>query len=306
MTKFPSSPFADPSRLAATVQDVSKSSAEKPASLRGNLRVVSTTVDGHKVSYTVGGSGPTVVLLHGWGLGHRAYRPGLRRLAECGFSVVAPALPGFGGTPELPVDQRNFSGYAAWVVRFVEALQIRRAVFVGHSFGGGVAIQTAECQPGLVSTLVLLNSVGAPWRATKAGDQPMAKRPMWSWGLNIPSDVVSLLGHVGSAMPSVLEDLVPNVLRNPLGVVRIGKIAREADLVDSLREVRRRNVPITIVHSIDDGVIPKTSFEYLCKTAAVEGLVVEGNHSWPMTAPESFADVVATAARRYSARASVA
>jgi pimeloyl-ACP methyl ester carboxylesterase len=275
------------------------------SAVRRSIRVLTVRVDGHDVRYSSGGSGPTVLFLHGWGLGHNAYRPGLRRLAEAGLSVVAPALPGFGGTPELPAAQQNFAGYAAWVIRFMQALRIRHATVVGHSFGGGVAIQTAESQPAMVRSLVLLNSVGAPWRAKKTRDQPMAERPFWSWGINIPSDVVALLGHIGSAMPSVLEDLVPNVVRNPLGVARVGKIARQADLVEALVEVRRRNVPITIVHSLDDGVIPRSSFECLCRAASVNGIVVTGNHSWPMTDPEKFREIVTRAALR-SSHASVA
>ena len=269
-----------------------------------DVRILTTIVDGHRVRYTAGGHGQTIILLHGWGLGHNAYRRGLRRLAQAGFSVVAPALPGFGGTPDLRPEERNFEGYAGWVTRFAQALKVRRAVLVGHSFGGGVSIQTTQLQPGLVRSLVLLNSVGAPWRNGREGNEPMADRPMWSWGLHIPSDVVSLLGHAGSAMPSVLEDLVPNVLRNPFGVARVGKIARTADLLEALTDVKRRHIPITIVHSEDDGIIPESSFDVLCRTAGVTGITVAGNHSWPLTDPDVFCDIVVKAS--YAQRSSVA
>ena len=278
--------------------------SDSPFDRPADVRILTTIVDGHRVRYTAGGHGPTIILLHGWGLGHNAYRRGLRRLAQAGFSVVAPALPGFGGTPDLGPEARNFAGYAGWVTRFAQALKIRRAVLVGHSFGGGVSIQTAQLQPGLVRSVVLLNSVGAPWRSGKVGNEPMADRPMWSWGLNIPSDVVSLLGHAASAMPNVLEDLVPNVLRNPFGVARVGKIARTADLLDALRDVKRRHIPITIVHSEDDGIIPESSFDVLCQTAGVNGITVPGNHSWPLTNPDVFCDIVVKAA--FAQRSSVA
>ena len=270
------------------------------------IRVLTTVVDEQRVRYSFGGSGPTVLLLHGLGLGHNAYRRGLRQLAESGFTVVAPALPGFGGTPDLATRHRNFAGYAAWVGRFTQALRIQRAVLVGHSFGGGVAIQTAERQRGFVRSLVLLNSVGAPWRSTKSRDQPMSERPFWSWGLHIPSDVVSLLGNAGAAIPSVLEDLVPNVVRNPFGVARVGKIARQADLLEALAVVRRRNVPITIVHSEADGIIPESSFRCLCRAGSVTGTIVEGNHSWPLTDPQRFSELVSNAAKRNITSASVA
>jgi pimeloyl-ACP methyl ester carboxylesterase len=269
---------------------------------------LTTTVDGHRVRFCAGGRGPTILFLHGWGLGPHAYGPGLRRLAQAGFYVIAPSLPGFNGTNDLESPKRNFVGYAEWVERFAQAVDIREAVVVGHSLGGGVAIQTSHSSPTLVRSLVLLNSVGAPWRTTNVRnqpiDQPMSERPLWNWGVHMSTDIVSILGHVGSVMPSLLEDLVPNMVRNPLGLARVGKMARTADLRGALQEVRNRKVPVTVVHSENDGIIPASSFECLCRAASVTGTTVRGNHSWPLTDPGAFTDVVASAVRRsYSASA---
>src|SRR5712692_8675345 len=87
-------------------------------------------VDGRPAVYGVGGHGLPVVFLHGWGLGHRAYKRALRRLAAKGCQVYAPALPGFGGTAELPADQRTLAGYAAWVADFLDAVGVDEPVFL--------------------------------------------------------------------------------------------------------------------------------------------------------------------------------
>ncbi len=264
----------------------------------GVVSIEEVMVDTKRVHYTVGGTGPTVLFLHGWGLGHHAYRAGLRKLAQHGYHVVAPALPGFGGTPDLEPGNRTFVGYARWLSRFVKAVGIQPTLVVGHSFGGGVAIRALADTPGFASGLVLLNSVGGSWRHEDDGDRPMAERPIWDWGKAIPGDVVGLLGGAGSILPSLFQDLVPNVLRNPFGVAKVGRLARNADLVTVLRAVAERRVPITIIHSENDGVIPASSFASLCAAAGVEGQRIKGIHSWPLTSPVLFAELVADAASR--------
>jgi pimeloyl-ACP methyl ester carboxylesterase len=264
-----------------------------------SITIRTTVVDGHTVRYSAGGEGPTVLFLHGWGLGHHAYRPALRGLVAAGFRVIAPALPGFGGTHDLPDNGRTFDGYGNWVCRFGAALGLQDVTIVGHSFGGGVAMQAAANCSGLASRLVLLNSVGAPWRVTTdrggAHTHTMSERPIWSWGLGIPLDALSLLAHASRVMPSVLEDILPNVVRNPLGITRVGKLARTADLRNELVSLRAKNFPITVAHSDRDNLIPASSFDCLCEVAGVVGVVVAGNHSWPLTDPQTLVKIVSAA-----------
>lgn len=124
-------------------------------------------VEGRRASYLVGGKGPVVVFLHGWGLaGTPTYVDGLNMLCEQGFRVFAPALPGF-GSADLSAEDLSLAGYARWVVDFVAAVGVTGPVsLVGYSFGGGVAIRTAHDWPERVGRLVLVNSIGGSvWRA---------------------------------------------------------------------------------------------------------------------------------------------
>src|ERR1035437_1709226 len=68
-------------------------------------------VDGRQVRYAVTGDGPAALFLHGWGLRPNAYREPIRHMGAAGCRVYAPAMPGFGSTPERPGEQRSFTGY---------------------------------------------------------------------------------------------------------------------------------------------------------------------------------------------------
>src|SRR5436305_6852253 len=101
-----------------------------------------TTVGSRTTRYGVAGEGLPVLFLHGWGLGQHTYKRALKRLVHLGCQVFAPALPGFGGTADLPPKQMSFAGYAHWAAEFLESVRVDEPVFlVGHSFGGGVAIK---------------------------------------------------------------------------------------------------------------------------------------------------------------------
>jgi pimeloyl-ACP methyl ester carboxylesterase len=71
-----------------------------------------TTVGGRSAMYGTAGTGVPVLFLHGWGLGQHTYKRSLRRLVHLGCRVFAPALPGFGGTADLPGAAFSFAGCA--------------------------------------------------------------------------------------------------------------------------------------------------------------------------------------------------
>ena len=81
-----------------------------------------TEVDGRSAHYGEAGEGLPVLFLHGWGLGQHAYKRALKRLVALGCRVLAPAQPGFGGTPDLPSADFSMPGYARWVGEFLQAL----------------------------------------------------------------------------------------------------------------------------------------------------------------------------------------
>lgn len=106
------------------------------------------------------GSGDdAVVFLHGWMSGGGAWREVLRRL-DGPYRLLAPDLPGFGGTRPAPGFDYSIPAYAAAVEEFLSARTVERAAVVGWSFGGAVALWMAAHHPRRVSRLVLINSAG--------------------------------------------------------------------------------------------------------------------------------------------------
>jgi len=147
-----------------------------------------TSVEGRSALYGVAGEGPPVVFVHGWALGSHSYKRALKRLVGLGCQVFAPALPGFGGTADLPEARFSFAGYGDWLDSFLTAVDIKEpVVLVGHSFGGGVSIQFAHDHPARVRSLVLLNSVGgSAWLARGGKLRTLADRSLWDWGWGFP------------------------------------------------------------------------------------------------------------------------
>jgi pimeloyl-ACP methyl ester carboxylesterase len=93
---------------------------------------------------------PSVVLLHGGGLDGRMWRPLTERLDDR-FRLHVPDLRGSGSTPLPPEEYSD----AEDLLRMLDALRVKRAAFVGASFGGWVALQVATMAPERVMGLGL-------------------------------------------------------------------------------------------------------------------------------------------------------
>jgi pimeloyl-ACP methyl ester carboxylesterase len=251
-----------------------------------------TWVQGRPAGYSVAGAGMPVVLLHGWALAQHTYRTAVETIASQGCRVIAPSLPGFGGTRELPGSSFSLGGYATWVHDLLDALDVDEpAVVVGHSFGGGVAIRFAHDHRRRVRSLVLVNSIGgSAWRRGSTV-RSIAERPLWDWGLHFPRDVWPVR-QATRVLPVIAEDLVPNLVRHPRAVVRVAGLARRADLRAELESLRDSGLSISIIWATRDTIVPRESFEALCVASGVEGTVVEGSHSWLLADPSRFGEVI--------------
>jgi pimeloyl-ACP methyl ester carboxylesterase len=113
---------------------------------------------GHRVAYREAGSGPVIVLVHGITSTSATWERVMPYLAER-FTVVAPDLLGHGESAK-PRGDYSLGAYASGVRDLLIALGHERATFVGHSLGGGVAMQLAYQFPERCERLILVDSGG--------------------------------------------------------------------------------------------------------------------------------------------------
>jgi pimeloyl-ACP methyl ester carboxylesterase len=113
---------------------------------------------GGSIAYTLAGSGEAVVLIHGLGDNRRTWDHVIATLART-RTVIALDLPGHGES-EAPAGDYSLGAHAAGVRNLLLALGHASATVVGHSLGGGVALQFAYQFPQHVDRLVLISSGG--------------------------------------------------------------------------------------------------------------------------------------------------
>lgn len=238
------------------------------------------------------GEGEPLLFLHGWGLSPHNYVEGIRRLTAGGVKVIAPALPGFGGSDGPPLRGIDMPLYSTRIARLLDVLAQERGVdkplfVVGHSFGGGVAIQLAADRPDLVRSLTLVNSVGgAPGRRTGITNASWLR---WMLGAVAELDP----RHLAGSLPSLLSTLVPNLVRRPVTLALTAKLALTVDLVATARELIASGMPVLFVWGDADRLVLPGALK------AVEGNlpaeIVHGRHGWLLTEPEEFATILRNA-----------
>jgi pimeloyl-ACP methyl ester carboxylesterase len=118
----------------------------------------STYVHGHEVAYRAAGEGPVLVLIHGIAGSSNTWSTVMPLLAE-DYTVIAPDLLGHGESAK-PRGDYSLGAYASGIRDLLTVLGAERATFVGHSLGGGVAMQFAYQFPQMCERLALVASGG--------------------------------------------------------------------------------------------------------------------------------------------------
>ena len=127
-----------------------------------------TEVAGQRIAFTRAGSGPALVLLHGYVAdGQTTWRPQIEALSDR-FTVVAWDAPGVGGSADPP-ELLGMAGYADLLAGFVERLGLERPHVAGLSFGGALAIALARRHPQVPRSLVLASAY-AGWAGSLPAD----------------------------------------------------------------------------------------------------------------------------------------
>lgn len=116
------------------------------------------TIHGYRRAFRIAGSGPALLLIHGIGDNSTAWEPVHSRLARR-FTVIAPDLLGHGQSDKPRADY-SVAAYANGMRDLLSVLGVDKVTVVGHSLGGGVAMQFAYQFPHLVERLILVSAGG--------------------------------------------------------------------------------------------------------------------------------------------------
>jgi pimeloyl-ACP methyl ester carboxylesterase len=156
-----------------------------------------------------------VVLLHGWGCSIETMLPIYHYLAP-NYTVYALDFPGCGGSDQPPVPW-GIAEYVQLLLGWLDALQIPRATFIGHSHGGRVSLVLAAQHPERVKRLILVDSAGirAPrnfryYRRVyfyKVAKRVIALPGVRRWQPMLRKRLMKLLGSedYGSVKPGVMQ-----------------------------------------------------------------------------------------------------
>jgi len=195
---------------------------------------------------------PPVILIHGAGGNHLYWPAEVRRLSS--YRVLAPDLPGHGKSEGSGL--QSVSSYAQALRDWMDALEIRRAVLVGHSMGGAIALQMAAKHPERIAALVLVSTgarlrVAADLLENTRHPTTFSNAVGWilerSFGPEAPPRLVELAG-------SRMLETRPSVLYGDFLACDL------FDISDQLTEIRQ---PALVLHGSEDRMTPPRLSQFL-------------------------------------------
>lgn len=128
----------------------------------------SIVIGGERIAYLESGSGPILVLLHGF-TGSKENWLALMPHLSSRFRVVAPDLPGWGESSRVAGAAYGYAAQADRLAQWLPHLGNGPVHLVGHSMGGGIAAVLAAREPARINRLVLMDAGGALFRENEFG-----------------------------------------------------------------------------------------------------------------------------------------
>jgi pimeloyl-ACP methyl ester carboxylesterase len=265
------------------------------------------TIHGHRRAFVKAGQGPVVLLLHGLGCDHTTWEPVIDSLSRR-YTVIAPDLLGH-GLSDKPRADYSVGGYANGMRDLLTCLGIDRATVLGHSFGGGVAMQFAYQFPERTERLVLVASGGLGPEVspiiraiTTPGFHPVmgaltlpGVRHVGKAGLRslakLPSRHTRDLDEVAEIYESFKDPAARHAIRH---VVRAVVDWRGQIVTMSDRAYLTQLMPMAVLWGADDQVIPVAHAERaarLAPDARVE-VIPNAGHFPHKDHPQRFAKIV--------------
>jgi pimeloyl-ACP methyl ester carboxylesterase len=212
---------------------------------------------------TNGGSGKTVVLIHGNSLDHRTWSGQLHAAALAHLRLVALDLPSHGGSPRYPVGSTYTLEAMARDIA-AEVADMEAPVLVGHSLGGHLALRVLASAPHVRGAFIF----GAP-PLSSAADFGAAYQPHPALANAFKADLTDAEARAlaeawawpGAAEASVLHDAI--LKADPRFRGGIGAQLAAGDIADEQAMIRRAGRPVGVAHGADDPFINKAYLDAL-------------------------------------------
>ncbi len=241
------------------------------------IPIKTVAVKGQTMAYLDLGTGPPVILIHGFG-GSMWQWEHQQAALSTSMRLITPDLIGSGLSDKPDIEYRP-EEMLDYFVSFMDALQIPQAVLVGNSMGAGLAIGMALTHPDRVSRLILID--GLPSDVSNKLTSPSIKRALQT---SAPSWLVSFGNWLfgGLMIESVLKEIVYDpALLTPAVVERSNRNRQRPGLIPPILTVRQTlplweaefakrigdiTLPTLILWGEEDRVFPITVGEELHRT----------------------------------------
>jgi len=255
---------------------------------------------GMNVRYVQAGDGPVVLLLHGLAASLLTWYCNIDVLADAGYRVIAPDLPGYGDSDKPSHLDYSPDAAANFVYDFSQELGLERFSLVGSSAGGLIAGLFALEHPDMVEKMVLVGSGGfgreVPWFLRAISLPGLGELLCQPW-LNKKMGATKYLFY---RPPDVLEELLPEMDRLKLlpgartamlhsvrSSINILGLRKEGFILDRLKS---SVVPLMTVWGAEDIIIPISHADHVRRELprSIVHVIPECGH-WPqMEKPGQF------------------
>jgi pimeloyl-ACP methyl ester carboxylesterase len=224
-----------------------------------------TTRDGTEIYYKDWGSGQPIVFSHGWPLDADMWEYQMNFLAEKGYRVIAYDRRGFGRSGQ-PWDGYNYDTFADDLSELIDKLDLKDAVLVGFSMGGGdVARYIGRHGVKRLSKAVLLGAVTPIFIKTEDHPEGVDKSVFDGIKAGIRADRPQFLSDFGSVFYGTNRPgskVSPGILTQTLNIALLASLKGTLDCVTAFSEtdfrddMKKFSIPTLVIHGDDDQVVP--------------------------------------------------
>jgi 4,5:9,10-diseco-3-hydroxy-5,9,17-trioxoandrosta-1(10),2-diene-4-oate hydrolase len=250
--------------------------------LEAPLKHKTVALNGVNIHYVEAGEGPAVLLMHGLGSSLDTWRRNVQPLADAGYKILAPDLPGHGDSDKPKSLRYDPLAAVDFTIRFLDALGVQKASLVGNSAGGLVAAMFALEYPERTDRLTLVAPGGLgrqiSWFLRLMSVPVIGEFLYHPWTYNLMG-INKRVFHEPSSVPDgvfaemarvhALPGSIRATLRSLRSSINFMGLRPEWQVLDRLSQI---SAPLMCLWGEQDNVIP-ISHSGLIKNAIPQSLV---------------------------------